>query len=521
MQVTTITGKTVDKSKCRNISGVFYQIGNIDEYESGECYFLRNQYYRSTSSNLVWLIDEQKYVDKRHTTFFKYSEALYGYKNGQLGYFKYDWLNTFVVFSSNIEEPYYYVASVKDAEELGLEYSRVYDIYLEKDFDKRSLKKAYRVYTENTGKGYRYLNQSSYNIAESPNLSFINNNITFDEAVPSILQDVFDLLGGHSFGIEAETSKGVVPERICVRNGYSPLKDGSIGGIEYTSVPFATPVGLIKTRNFLESAKEICSIDKFCSLHVHIGNVIPKSEWKTNKFKLKTLAIYMLYYHIQREIFEMIPGYKKSLHYFKEKKEMKDHCADLPSLGFYDNDVYNAQGNLRTSRLDFYFERLFKFWNCGMSSNEYTNFKNRHFYEEGTAKWNIKSRYHALNMFNLFFKECATVEFRAHHATLNSTKTIAWLLICNAILRYATLNYESIIKREVKLTLSDIIECYRDNFGKGSHESYEFIADYLKNYIHSRKQDFLSAFFNNDLYANEFARDSKFDFVYNKKSLNG
>lgn len=513
MNVTTVKGKVVPKAKCRNIKGSFYEIGNPKKYDSGECYLINDKYYRYNSPHLIWNCELKQYQDNRIVDLTGYVK---GWKNKQFGYFLYNPIESFAVLSSE-NQNYSFVASEEDAVKMKFKYEEEYDVYIENKFDRRSLKRLYTMYAEDHRK-YSLLDPKQYNIADGRNIKVINQYIKEEKRVNPKLADIADLMGDISFGFEFETSSGFVPEKTCIKNGFAPLKDGSINGFEYTSIPFNNASGLQKTANFLKIASNSCKIDQFCSLHVHLGNVIPKKEWNTELFRLKSIAIYMLYYQLQTELFELIPGFKKNINFLRRKKEFKDHCANLPSLGLFDNEIYQ-NGELSHNEVNKEFSKLFKFWNCGRPMSERFNQETRRSNYSGERKWNIKSRYHALNMFNLFFSNSGTVEFRAHHATLNQTKTFAWLLVVNAIARYATLNYADIISRKAKLNLTDLVDCYKDNFGKNRNADYTFIAEFLKQYIRSRKNSFIDAMFKGDIYGKEFDKDANFSFSYRNKTL--
>ena len=73
-------------------------------------------------------------------------------------------------------------------------------------------------------------------------------------------------------GFEFETSAGIIPEEIALRDGLVPLRDGSISGLEYSSVVL-TPDndGLSLLKQQLETLRQYTSFNKECALHIHFG----------------------------------------------------------------------------------------------------------------------------------------------------------------------------------------------------------------------------------------------------------
>ena len=72
-----------------------------------------------------------------------------------------------------------------------------------------------------------------------------------------------------TFGLEFETSQGYVPEDICFRDGLIPLRDGSISGIEYSTVVLSRNEGLALLEQQVESLKKYTDFNKDCSIHIH------------------------------------------------------------------------------------------------------------------------------------------------------------------------------------------------------------------------------------------------------------
>ena len=89
----------------------------------------------------------------------------------------------------------------------------------------------------------------------------------------------------------------------------------------------------------------------------------------------------------------------------------------------------------------------------------------------GTRKWNIKSRYKAVNFINaLCYDGPKTIEFRMLRPTYNFNKVLGWLFIYAAFIRYAesltgkntscfrgSISVESIVKAVYRSELAEII----------------------------------------------------------------
>ena len=228
----------------------------------------------------------------------------------------------------------------------------------------------------------------------------------------TVLEDVEYPLSkhlGYTFGLEFETSMGYIPQEKCFRDGLIPLRDGSITGIEYSSVVLEGNRGLNLLKQELDTLKEYTKFNKECALNIHMGG-----------FPVNPTAIYALY----------------SLWYAVERDLLNKHL--IPELSFY-TSMYKA------NHKDY----------CNMLSDEVTSFEELFKMITGkkylgslvqphpadvrkAAKWNIKARYSGLNLVNMLcYKGPKTVEFRFLRPSFNFRKITLWLYILNAVLKYA------------------------------------------------------------------------------------
>jgi hypothetical protein len=78
----------------------------------------------------------------------------------------------------------------------------------------------------------------------------------------------------------------------------------------------------------------------------------------------------------------------------------------------------------------------------------------------GTRKWNVKSRYKAVNFINaLCYDSPKTVEFRMLRPTYNFEKILGWLFIYGALIKYAEKNAhtgKSLTRTKLTTVIKDV-----------------------------------------------------------------
>lgn len=137
----------------------------------------------------------------------------------------------------------------------------------------------------------------------------------------SVMYDLSKYLK-YSFGLEFETSQGYVPEELCFRDGLIPLRDGSISGLEYSTVVLKGNKGIQLLHQQLETLKKHTYFNKECSLHIHFGEYMLDPE--------KLYSLYYVCLSLEGELSRMLPQYTfESSSY---KKNGKDYCKRLPSF---------------------------------------------------------------------------------------------------------------------------------------------------------------------------------------------
>nr|DAT77820.1 MAG TPA: Putative amidoligase enzyme [Caudoviricetes sp.] len=210
----------------------------------------------------------------------------------------------------------------------------------------------------------------------------------------------------YSFGLEFETSMGYVPEDLCFRDGLIPLRDGSISGLEYSTVVMEGNSGLSLLRQQLGTLRKYTAFNKECSLHMHFGgfNLEPKSLYRA----------YLLCKGLESEIGGLVPP--ETFHSAHYKANGKDYCMKLPSFKDFDQ-LYEYLVGRR-----FY----------GSLTQPHPNDIRRE------AKWRIPTRYYWVNFVNaVCYNVNKTIEFRLLRPTYNFEKVLTWISIFNAILAFA------------------------------------------------------------------------------------
>lgn len=288
-----------------------------------------------------------------------------------------------------------------------------------------------KFHTHIKGNGnFPYTFDRKYEAVESFNI--FNNSQQILEDIKYPISDVFD----YTFGLEFETTQGYIPQHICFRDGLIPLRDGSISGLEYSTVVLQGNEGINLLHQQLNTLKKYTYFDKECALHIHFGN-----------YPVTTKHIYALYQVWRRLEYTLsvstttLPRYTFETH--KYKKNAKDYCKKLPPAYSF-NDIYGMM--VGRSYL-------------GDLTQPHPKDINRR------AKWNIPTRYYALNLINMLcYSNPKTVEFRFLRPTYNFNKIILWLYLLNAVLKYSeklgncNLSNDDIINITSNLNFTTIIK---------------------------------------------------------------
>lgn len=207
----------------------------------------------------------------------------------------------------------------------------------------------------------------------------------------------------YTIGLEFETAAGYIPEHKCFEDGLIPLRDGSIRGLEYSTVVLKGNEGLNLLHQQLDTLRDYTITDKECSLHIHMGGY-PLDP-------MKIMNLYVLCKRIEGNLGNLLPS--GSFNTSEYKNTEKNYCNKLPMYNSFE-DLY--RGLVGTPYLGDLFQA-------------HPDDVDRH------HKWNIHSRYMWLNLINILcYKVNKTVEFRFLRPTYNFNKIILWLYIFNGLL---------------------------------------------------------------------------------------
>ena len=443
-RVTTASGKIVLKSQCCTINGEYY-IKDKEAVKVGTTWFLMNDpRIFFDHANNIW----------RRTRGVMIAKGIVGYdamKNPIIGTFENNPLRNIEVIEvgSNgtpLRKILYMDSSLlKDK----VVYNKNLGRYEDMSREAPVFRYVDNLLAQTIGHGtYSYTISQEYSSSKhmSRFLGFhrdmtINNPINRDDVAE---------LGDFSFGLEFETSAGKISQSDCFKLGLIPLHDGSITGIEYTTIPMQGVEGFNLLINQIKCLQNNTYFDKDCSLHLHLGGypIDAKSIW----------ALYKLLVIIEPQIARIMPMWAFNTARFKTKQ--KDYCKKLMKASSLEEYYTYCSG-----------DRM-RFDGCLTYPHPMD--------EEDRAKWNIHARYVWANLINLLFKKTGkTVEFRIHAPTFNIQKIINWIFICAAILKYAIVKKDTLLTTRFNeiITLEDIItKVYSPR-----------IASQLKKYIEFRE----------------------------------
>jgi hypothetical protein len=464
-KVITIKSEELPISKCRKFNTLYYKIGDINIKNSGDCYLINGKCYREETGLIVYNHSINKYVILDNTLIrgvvdILEDELIIGYFNNNLKYSKVidkeD--NSFYLYNSKIfknNKEYREKLSSGDFYHISkLSASKFNIIYFPNKDYKHSLPYDSKGIIEHHLKGYKEYNPE------------ISNNI----------KNYAPLLETLSFGLEFETSKGFIPNRILDQYGLIPLRDGSISGIEYVTIPMEGEKGLQCTVDILKVLKERTEYeDNTCSLHLHLGNIPRTKEF--------ILAFFKVGMKIQDEMFQMFPLYKKYNYHIKNK----NYSAPLPTF-----EILSQLDPIITSdNIDFNFGILYKYLSMGQDfksvGNDLNNVVAHPADPNGNQKWLVKCRYFLYNVVPLIFGNKQTIEFRIHTPTYDINKILPFIFMNSLIVNFTIKHQERILRNKDFLNQFDL-------FGILSNQTEEYdilcgskFRDLMYNYIEKRK----------------------------------
>lgn len=477
--VTTINNEKVKREDSRYIDGDYYKIGDINIENSGDCYKINGRYRRVSTGHIVFDNTIKQYVLKSNN--YIYENQVIGFDEnnkpifgdfsdayGEVVNFKYKGSNYFAINEEIFKNNLHFKEYIKN------------NIFVERNsIDAINFNKI-----PNCDPYYK--NGLPYNCSKVLNKkidkynSFLEKNY-YSENVTILSQNLKDL----TFGVEFETNKGFIPDNICDKNGLIPLRDGSVQGLEYVTIPLQGKRGIKTLLNSLKQLKKRTTYDKDCSLHFHIGN-IPRTE----EFML---ALFKTLCYTQDEMFELFPLYKKYNFGYKRKHYTKPFSLK--------ETIFNMDSEINKDNIKKNFNILFQYLSMGIPYDRFENDLskvNHHPSDpDDNRKWQVRSRYHYINMIPLLFGNKKTIEFRIHNPTYNENKVINYLLLCCSIINFVKENTDKILKNSICLRDINFYEIFYSTL------TNEYLIESISNYINTRKDIIYSENKNENIFIEE------------------
>lgn len=502
--IETVSGDKEYRKNCIKI-GDHYFVKNI------QCVIIRGKYYSIINNKNVIFDEEKKVYDlakyaKNYNygiiKFDKYNQPIYGY------YSPNEFTNCYVCFSGKI------INNIKDEGRLGRRSSTIIQpnknlrncissSVLPKDKFIKDLNTNIYYYNviefNNIKVNSEHLKEITDKLSKSLKTkrsfstrgkNYVAENNDFSNKVYLYSRSKFPIepkirkmakfLGDYTFGIEVECDKGNLDDNFQAKYGLVLCKDGSIGYTpEFATVPYQGAKGLQATKDVFQELEKTCTTDFQRSIHVHFGNIPSDRGF--------LVSLYHLFLRIQNELYEIFPRYKY------DNNGIKNMNYTQPSIDVLGSRTINSKNDYRKEVNNYYYA-IYRYLNAGKPFDfKYNKKTKRHLKGDlSRNKWNIKSRYHALNMTNLFFSKRNTIEFRLHQAVLEDYKMFNWLFICAAITRYAENYQKRILLDPNSITLDEVIT---KGLKLKTHPTRtKKIVSYLNSYVVSRKKVFKEDF---------------------------
>lgn len=118
-------------------------------------------------------------------------------------------------------------------------------------------------------------------------------------------------IGDYSFGLEFETCRGKIPNYRLLDTGLVPLRDGSIAGIEFATIPLSGKKGVAILEEACENLSKYTTFSEQESLHLHIGNTMSTKRYIG--------YLYTVCCILEKEIYSMFPRYYAQTSKFKAR----------------------------------------------------------------------------------------------------------------------------------------------------------------------------------------------------------
>lgn len=464
--VTTINNVELPREECKYIKNNWHKIGDPTVQDSGDCYLINDRYWRNSTGKIVYNHSVGAYVIKNDELI----EGIINVNDEGLvkGYFNRNGINSVTVYDSELRP---YTALSEDVFNNTNLYREVLNTGEFKHISTVNAQEFTKIAVVGNGikrnlpyscDGVMNEYMDKYNANEP-------NRYAHSESISNYLEDL-------TFGVEFESTAGLVPPRKTDKLGLIPLRDGSVAGLEYVTIPLSGEKGVNSLIESCNALKKYTTLNDTCSIHIHIGNVPRTKEFMIAFFKVMHI--------VQDDLFKMFPIYKK--YNFGVKR--KNYTKPLPNYVMTSMDK-----TINKDNIDENWDVLYKWLSGGQRYvGNYNNLDEigRHPHDpRGNQKWHIKSRYHHVNLIPLVFGNKKTVEFRIHTPTFDVNKVVNFLLLCGTLVNFVK-KQQNVILEDIasvnQFSLTQLINRYRPNRNGGN------IKDELIRYI-SRKKDYIKS----------------------------
>lgn len=472
-KVITIKGEEVPISQCRKFNKLYYKLGDINIQNSGDCYLINGRCYRIETGLIVYNYSVKQYVVLDNSTMINGIVDIIEDKL-IIGYFNNNIKSPSQLIDKNNHSYYIFNPEI-------FKNNREYREQLSSgNFYHISRLPSYKfnaIFCPR--KEYKY--SLPYDSKEIIGYNLKNYRENYNPEISKNIRNYAPLLENLSFGLEFETTKGYIPDRILNQFGLIPLRDGSISGIEYVTVPMQGEKGLQCTSDILKILQQRTEYDdNTCSLHLHLGNVPRTKEF--------ILAFFKIGMKIQDEIFQMFPLYKKYNYHIKNK----NYSAPLPTFEI----LSQLDSTIGSHNIDENFGVLYKYLSMGQDFKTVGNSLEKVVAHpadpQGKQKWNIQPRYLLYNVIPLIFGNKQTIEFRIHTPTYDINKILLFIFMNSLIVNFTIRHQEKILKNKSFINnynliglLNSQIESYSNSVSNLSN-----FRDTMYNYITKRKYNY-------------------------------
>jgi hypothetical protein len=465
-KVITIKGEELPISQCRKFNKFYYKLGDINIQNSGDCYLINGKCFREETGLVIYNYSVKQYVILDNTLIKGVVDIIDD--NLILGYFNSN-LKYSIITDKNHNKYYLFNPEIFKNNKEYREQLSTGNFY---HISKLSSCKLNAIIFPS--KDYKYsLPYDSKGIIGN-NLKNYNEN--YNPEISKTIKNYAPLLKNLSFGLEFETTKGFIPNRILDKYGLIPLRDGSISGIEYVTVPMQGEKGLQCTSDILKILSERTEYnDETCSLHLHLGNIPRTKEF--------ILAFFKVGMKIQDEMFQMFPLYKKYNYHIKNK----NYSAPLPTFEI----LSQLDPIINSNNIDDNFGILYKYLSMGQDfksvNNDLSNVLSHPADPNGNQKWNIKYRYFLYNIIPLIFGNKQTIEFRIHTPTYDINKIFPFIFMNSLIVNFTIKHQDSILKNKSFLNQFDLFSVLSNQIDIHNIPYKSQFRDLMYNYIDKRK----------------------------------